>query len=304
MVGQLVSAAGDADIIAFNMGGMGPNSCDVQSMVLLPELLYRHAFGHPLLTVPPSWTADPTSLPNLDEHDSWESVTSSWVPEPTREREASRGGVLRTIARRLPKPVKSLLKGARSAAVDWHSGQAAWGRQEVDYIPGYRYRHHWPRMPAFALPSFFDGRIRINLRGRERHGIVELSQYEETCRTLETLLGECRDPRTGEPTVATIERSSTSNPLALASSESDLLVIWRNVAAALEHPRLGLIGPVPLRRTGGHNRHGVAYLAARGLEPGERGVRSSFDVVPTIVELLGVELTTRLAGRSLLSAAV
>jgi hypothetical protein len=50
MIGQLVNAAGDAVIIAFNMGEMGPNTCDVQSMVLLPELLYRHAFAHPLLT--------------------------------------------------------------------------------------------------------------------------------------------------------------------------------------------------------------------------------------------------------------
>ena len=57
-------------------------------------------------------------------------------------------------------------------------------------------------MSAFALPSFLDGRIRINLRGRERDGIVELSQYEEICRSLETLLGECRDPRTGEAAVS------------------------------------------------------------------------------------------------------
>src|SRR5208283_770026 len=103
---------------------------------------------------------------------------------------------------------------------------------------------------------------RINLRGRERDGIVDLSDYEETCRTLETLLGECRDPRTGKPAVATIERTSTANPLTLASSNSDLLVVWRDVAAAFEHPRLGLIGPIPLRRTGGHTRDGVAYIAA------------------------------------------
>jgi predicted AlkP superfamily phosphohydrolase/phosphomutase len=156
-------------------------------------------------------------------------------------------------------------------------------------------------MPAFALPSFLDGRIRINLRGRERDGIVEPSQYEETCRTLETMLAECRDPRTGEPAAATIERASTANPMSLGSSESDLLVVWRDVSAALEHPRLGLIGPVPLRRTGGHTRHGIAYLAAPDLEPGERGVRSSSDVAPTIADLLGAEPATRLTGKSLLS---
>lgn len=306
MVGQLVNAAGDAVVIAFNMGGMGPNNCDVQSMVLLPELLYRHAFGQPLLALPSQWTATPNRLPMLDENESWETVSALWVPEPRESDTAARTGNLRAVARRLPEPVKSLLRGVRSVAADWRSRNAPPKRliHDVGYIPGYRYRRHWPRMPAFALPSFLDGRIRINLRGRERDGIVELSRYEETCRMLETILGECRDPRTGEPAVATIERASTANPLNLASSESDLLVEWRNVAAAFEHPRLGLIGPVPLRRTGGHTRNGVAYLAAPGLEPGARGVHSSAEVVPTIVQLLGVEPTARLGGKSLLSAPV
>jgi len=155
-------------------------------------------------------------------------------------------------------------------------------------------------MSAFALPSFLDGRIRINLRGRERDGIVELSQYEEICRSLETLLVECRDPRTGEAAVAEIVRPWTANPLTLPGSESDLLVVWRDVAAAIEHPRLGLIGPVPIRRTGGHTRHGIAYLAASDLEPGDRGVRASCDVAPTIAQLLGIEPANRLTGKSLL----
>ncbi len=301
MVAQLVNAAGDAVIIAFNMGGMGPNSCDVQSMVLLPELLYRHAFGHPLLTLPPAWTATPNRLPILNEHETWDSLCGSWVPSPP-EPEV---GNVRAFARRLPEPVKNLVRGVRSAAADWRRRQSPPKRlvQDVGYMPAYHYRHHWPRMPAFAMPSFLDGRIRINLRGRERDGIVEMSDYEETCRTLETLLGECRDPRTGKPAVATIERTSAANPLTLASSDSDLLVVWHDVAAAFEHPRLGLIGPVPLRRTGGHTRNGVAYIAAPGLDPGDRGIHPSCDVAPTIVQLLGLEPTTQLAGKSLLSAA-
>jgi predicted AlkP superfamily phosphohydrolase/phosphomutase len=52
-------------------------------------------------------------------------------------------------------------------------------------------------MPAFALPSFYDGRIRINLRGRERRGIVDPSRYEQTCAELETLLRECRNSFAG-----------------------------------------------------------------------------------------------------------
>jgi hypothetical protein len=80
----------------------------------------------------------------------------------------------------------------------------------------------------------------------------------------------------------------------------DMLVVWRGIVVALEHPRLGLIGPVPLRRTGGHTGpHGMAYIAAPGFEPGDRGVRSAFDVVPTLARLLGAPTSPRLSGEVL-----
>jgi arylsulfatase A-like enzyme len=45
----------------------------------------------------------------------------------------------------------------------------------------------------------------------------------------------------------------------------------------------------------------MAYLSGPGISTGDRGVRSSFDVVPTIVELLGEITPERLSGISLLS---
>lgn len=301
MVGELVSVAGDAAIVAFTMGGMGPNASDVPSMVLLPELLYRHAFGQPLMTLPAEWTAAPDSLPVLDGEDGWARASWAWVPEPMASpKPDSASGELLSLARRLPGPVKTVLRGIRSAVKARGNGVPR-VRLGLQWQPAWRYRPHWPQMPAFALPSFYDGRIRINLRGRERHGIVDPSQYEETCRGLEAMLRECRNPRTGEPVVDFFERASTRDPLGLTRSEADLLVIWRGVATALEHPRLGLVGPVPLRRTGGHTGpHGLAYLAEPGLEPGDRGVRSSFDVVPTVAKLLGADPPAHISGTSLL----
>lgn len=302
MVGELVHAAGDAAIVAFNLGGMGPNHSDVQSMVLLPELLYRHAFGHSLLTVPSAWAASPSRLPILDEDDSWEASSAAWVPMPAPEPASPSYGALRSLVRRLPTPVKGALAGVRAAVAEWRSFGAPTARGDLLWQPAQRYRDFWPRMPAFALPSFYDGRIRINLRGRERDGIVDPSRYADTCRALETLLRECRNPLTGEPAVDVIECPWTRDPLALKGSESDLLVVWRGVAAALEHPRLGLIGPVALRRTGGHTGpHGMAYLVAPGLAPGDRGVRSAFDVAPTMLQLLGRERLPGMSGTSLLA---
>jgi predicted AlkP superfamily phosphohydrolase/phosphomutase len=298
MVAELTRAAGDATVVAFAMGGMGPNHSDIQSMVLLPELLYRHAFGRSLLTVPTAWAASPRTVPILAEDERWETskLVSRPAPAPVEP------GALRRAARSLPIPVRAVLKGVRAGLVSWRSPAAPRRGPDLVWQPAYHYGAHWPHMPAFALPSFYDGRIRINLRGRERDGIVEPVHYEATCRELETLLRECRDPRTGGPAVADIERAATRNPLALASSECDLLVVWRSPAAALEHPRLGLVGPVPLRRTGGHTgRHGVAYVAGRGVDPGDRGVRSAFDVAPAIAELLGAKSRAAMSGASLLA---
>jgi predicted AlkP superfamily phosphohydrolase/phosphomutase len=293
MVGEMTSIAGNAAVVVFAMGGMGSNFSDVPSMVLLPELLYRRAFGRPLLTVPPEWAAAPDSLPVLAGGERWSKASKAWVPEPPPEKPAP----LRSLARRLPQPAKSALQQVRSA---WNRRTVLAARTQPSQ-PTVQYRHHWPRMPAFALPSFYDGRIRVNLRGRERHGLVDPSRYDETCRELEAILYECRNPRTGEPVVSHIERPWTRNPLALSGSEADLVVVWRGVAAALEHPRLGLIGPVPLRRSGGHTGpHGMAYLAGVDLEPGDRGLRSSFDVVPTIAKLLDAEPRTSMSGTSVL----
>lgn len=45
----------------------------------------------------------------------------------------------------------------------------------------------------------------------------------------------------------------------------------------------------------------MAYLAAAGLAPGDYGVRSAFDVVPTVVDLLGETRPAAMSGTSLLS---
>jgi arylsulfatase A-like enzyme len=44
----------------------------------------------------------------------------------------------------------------------------------------------------------------------------------------------------------------------------------------------------------------MAYIRSPEIEAGDRGVRSSFDVVPTLVELLGESLPAGLSGKSLL----
>jgi hypothetical protein len=81
-----------------------------------------------------------------------------------------------------------------------------------------------------------------------------------------------------------------------------LVVVWKGMACALDHPRFGRLGPVPFRRPGGHTGHfGMAYVCNTEMAAGDRGVRSSFDVVPTLVELLGEPVPPGLSGASLLT---
>ena len=153
-------------------------------------------------------------------------------------------------------------------------------------------------MRFFALPSFYDGRVRINLAGREQAGIVSPAEYAGVCDEVEALVRDCRDLRTGEPVVDHVERCQ--DPFRITPTESDLVFVWRTASLGFEHPAIGRIGPVPYRRTGGHTGpYGMAYLAGDDIAPGDYGVSSSFDVVPTIIELLGETIPTGLSGRGL-----
>jgi predicted AlkP superfamily phosphohydrolase/phosphomutase len=292
LVGELAAAFPDAAVVVFSMGGMGPNRSDLASMVLLPELMYRHAFGCSLLRQPTGWT-DPAA-PMLCEQQNWAEAINANIPMHLPEH------ATRFSARHVPACVEET---QRWFVQQPEPTEQSYLRRSVSWIPATRYRPHWCRMRAFALPSFYDGRIRINLAERECEGRVPVLEYEAQCSKIEALLNECRDPVTGDKVVDHIERVRDRDPRTLGSSESDIVVVWKGLFCALDHPTLGRVGPLPFRRPGGHTgRFGMAYISNAGIERGDRGVRSSFDVVPTLVELLGEPLPPGLSGASLLTA--
>jgi len=179
---------------------------------------------------------------------------------------------------------------------------AAYGLLPLAWMPAARYQPYWRRMQAFALPSFYDGQIRINLRGRESHGRVLPEQFETVRDELAKLLLDCRDPRTGQKVVADIRYHEYCPPLELDSSAADISVVWNGSPLAFQHPKLGLVGPLPFRRPGGHSGDlGVAWIHGAGLEAADYGVRSAFDVVPTLLDLLEQRPLDSIDGSSLLT---
>jgi predicted AlkP superfamily phosphohydrolase/phosphomutase len=169
----------------------------------------------------------------------------------------------------------------------------------LDWMPAARYAPFWRRMPAFALPSYYDGRIRINVAGRESGGIVSAGQYPSVCeKTIETL-NQCTNLLTGEKVISEVH-CPKQDPMDVGPSEADLYIVWKSAPLGLNHPRLGSIGPVPYRRTGGHTgEHGFLLIEGPGVARGDRAAASSFDVVPTVLDLLGEKSSPHISGTSL-----
>lgn len=278
----------DTAVLVTSIHGMEANHYDVPSMTLLPELLHRASGGSPLLRGPNlrSWrrAGCPAVIP--DPCDQWH--------DHMKRHFGRRPGRARRLASwwkrsfRAPRPIEQLsvpilpemqippeLVDEPVWPLDWQT--TCW------YMP------YWRRMRAFALPVYYDGRIRVNLKGRESAGMVDPADYDATCRWLESILHACRDLRTGAPVVDSILRWRDDDPLNPSGPDADLVVTWRPGIDGLSHPQFGDIGPFPFRRTGGHTDHGFALLAGPDIARGTLPTQEALHLTPTIMALLGVE---------------
>ena len=254
LVGTFVQRFSDATIVTFAAHGMGPNDSDVPGMLLLPELLYRKTFGRPLLREPSSWLNANNGVPLLNSNESWSRAVASALGE-----RQSLSKLAHKVARRLLRHWPAHAKEAATSSA--RDGVEPNYRISVDWMPAAKYRRHWPYMTAFALPAFYDGRVRLNLAGRERHGKVALERYSSTCDEVEALIRDCRDPRTGETIVSRLERCGGDNPAAIGPTESDLFVEWRS-APLSSHPSHYRSDRPSAIQTDGRS-HGRAWLRFR-----------------------------------------
>ncbi len=295
LVDSLIRSCPDATVLVFSMHGMGPNESDVASMVLLAELLYRRCFGRGLLQVSDHCPQIAAGVPGLDESQPWSGCVRGHFAEAQQDASVSSRTFSGHRARSwIPDPLKRWLKQTLPMA-------AAPITQSLGWMPAAWYSKYWPVMDAFALPSFYDGQIRINLEGREARGRVSLAQYDRIREGVADDLVACIDPRTGRSVVREVIPTHRKNPGELGPTEADLTIVWEGSPLAFAHPTYGTMGPLPYRRTGGHTGpHGVAWLAGPDIEPGFYGTRSAFDVAPTIREFLLASGDSAMSGKSFL----
>jgi predicted AlkP superfamily phosphohydrolase/phosphomutase len=278
VAGLREAAPPQTPIMLFAERGMKPNTCDLPSLLFLPELLYRRAFDRAALGRPRSAKLGASGTGCEGD---WGLIAWS-LQEDTN--------VLRRTLRRHARPgISRRFDRLFGSALDLvHPYDTRLG-----YLPPMWYCRHWPRMPAFALPSYADGLIRINLAGRETSGIVSPSEYERFCDSLIVLLKELRNPRTGEPVVEEAIRTRRSGKEALLADPSlpdaDLVVRWRDTPAdVIESPEYGRIGPLPFRRSGDHTPRGFFAISGPGLPAQRLKPGHLVDLAPTILDLLAV----------------
>ena len=311
-IGRVVDQApADATIVVFSLDGMRGSHGDLPSIVLLPELMHRMHFGSP-------------KLRDLDDVDQWRAnacpplvpprsrpwrlaMDARLVDSPrhpwTQRVPGYQAARLTALGRRLLEVLKHERLGAfgieiprestaERGALEDHLGPA----DSILFIDNYRPHRH--EMRAFALPTFGDAYVRINLIGREAHGVVPVEEFDAECRTVASMIGACRDVRTGEPVTASIEILPTDDPLDPNDDRyCDIFVTWSRPVDAIEHPTAGVVGPFPFNRTAAHDARGFAWVAGAGVTPGAVAeVHSVLDLPPTIVQLVNPDASLPPAG--------
>jgi predicted AlkP superfamily phosphohydrolase/phosphomutase len=164
---------------------------------------------------------------------------------------------------------------------------------KLSYQPAMWYRKLWPRMMAFALPTFSEGYVRLNVKGREASGIVEPGDYDRVCDEVQAEIERTTDARTGRAIVRDVLRTRRS-PMESSPSlpDGDLIVRWEPCPTdVVDNPALGRIGPLPYYRSGGHTEEGFLWLSGPGIAAGTRlsdGRPTS--LAPTLLALLGARI--------------
>jgi predicted AlkP superfamily phosphohydrolase/phosphomutase len=161
----------------------------------------------------------------------------------------------------------------------------------------------WAGRRAFAVPNNDSvGAIRINVLGRDKHGIVQPgAEYERVCHEIADALCEIIDPKSGRKVVDRVTFAPQEFHGAYLSLLPDLMVLWDQSFPwdSIQSCRLGALH---LRRqdsrSGSHSAHGFLLVNGPGVPAGlEIHGHSIYDFAPTVLQLAGVPIPSHMDGK-------
>jgi predicted AlkP superfamily phosphohydrolase/phosphomutase len=242
------------------------------------------------------------SLHGMDANDGWSEIVPGMLDSrrAALSQRPARKGVLYTLRRSLVtrlRPVLQHVPPALSARL-----VPLWSARMFD----------WQNTRSFPLPMDLNAFLRINLRGRERDGIVAPgADYEAACAELETFFGSLRDATTDRPIVAEILRAYATTPVEAPqrSGQPDLIVRWNDIRTrdvsrlrSATLPKFSCDVPelLPSGRSGNHKPLGWFVASGPGIAAGDTlGTHDILDLAPTVRTLLGLEPDATLHGHAL-----
>jgi predicted AlkP superfamily phosphohydrolase/phosphomutase len=240
-------------------------------------------------------------------HQSWHWHDRDATDHPRQWRERYGDPVLK-VYRKLDSAVGAIVNAAGSDAVFLVAG-IGMGRQTtcnpvLDPILGYLSGHRGNRAelrkirrlrPWFDIPhNMNSGALRINLKGRERNGIVEPDDYDSTCDFLIESLAGVTDTDTGLPVVADAARIRRDFSGPFTDQLPDLMIIWQRErpVRAVDVPGMGTIAVVPEvlveSRSGDHTPN--ALFVSSTHYDSERPVIATEAIAPTIGRSIGISI--------------
>ena len=289
-IGEIVRAAPDnANILLFAVHGMGANHTDLLSMMLLPEVMYR--INYPGKTALGKGDVSQPAPPIITKN-----IRGGWSAEVWRQ--VYEANPLKKFWETWTH--KKFLRGPKNGLLSPYP--LLDNNVELGWMPAVWYSPLWSEMKAFALPAYADGHIRINLRGRDGHGVVAPEDYDNLCSKIIDVLSRLRDGRSGKLLVKEVIRTRKS-PLDSDPKlpDPDLVVVWHPIATDLiDSPDIGRIGPITYNRPGGHREHGFLMATGPGV-PAQADFQSgrAVDVGATILDLMGAEIPSYFDGQPL-----
>jgi predicted AlkP superfamily phosphohydrolase/phosphomutase len=268
-ISKLIEASRDCTVLIFSNTGIGPN---YSGSHLLPEVLTRLGM-----------------TPRDNEKDFNLELLGNLLP-------AKRWGpnALNKIESMLSVELIEWMKRITPENVwDW------WTRHILSL------GNNWKWSRAFCLPNDFPGTIRINLMGREPHGMVEPgSEFDSICDELIHELSEIINVDTGRKAVREVQRIDKLYQGENVSDLPDLIVKWTGDAPirTIYSPRIGtLSGDNTDSRTGAHSSHGFLIASGKHIKHGKTVEGASIlDIAPTILYLMGHPIPSDMDGKVLL----
>ena len=170
-------------------------------------------------------------------------------------------------------------------------------------------RKNWGKTKTFNLLTDHHGYIRVNLKGREKDGIVEEGEeYDQICNQLIKGLKTFKDKKTNEPIIESVNKSCEVFEKANGFYNlPDILVKWNLKPAAcykeIVSPEYGEVewpqhGKNPDGKSGNHRPEGFLLAVGENFKKNSTFEKKYHivDLAPTILNLLNIEKPDEMEG--------